>query len=97
MLRVADALDRTHFGVVKTLTISRSGGRVVLRVDAGLESAELELWATERRIDLLSRLLGCPIGLRAVATRRAPTRRGPRRELSRRAARSHAGTRTRDG
>jgi exopolyphosphatase/guanosine-5'-triphosphate,3'-diphosphate pyrophosphatase len=64
LLRVADALDRTHFGVVREVRATRQGGRLVLRVDPGRENAELELWAAERRVDLLSRLLGCPVRLR---------------------------------
>jgi exopolyphosphatase/guanosine-5'-triphosphate,3'-diphosphate pyrophosphatase len=75
LLRVADALDRTHFGVVKSVAIAKASGRVVLQVDAGAENAELELWAAERRIDLLSRLLGRPVVLRPIASRRPRARR----------------------
>jgi exopolyphosphatase/guanosine-5'-triphosphate,3'-diphosphate pyrophosphatase len=75
VLRIADALDRTHFGVVKSLSVERASGRVVLRVDAGAENAELELWAAERRIDLLSRLLDRPVVLREVASVRPKARR----------------------
>jgi exopolyphosphatase/guanosine-5'-triphosphate,3'-diphosphate pyrophosphatase len=70
LLRVADALDRTHFGVVKTVHVEKAAGRVVIEVDAGVENAELELWAAERRIDLLSRLLGRPVVLRTARTAR---------------------------
>lgn len=65
LLRVADALDRTHQGVISSLDVARSDGRLVIRVDAGAERAELELWAAERRTDLLGRLLDRPILLRA--------------------------------
>ena len=77
LLRIADALDRTHFGVVKSVRISKGSGRLVIDVDAGNENAELELWAAERRIDLLSRLLERPVVLRVVpkARRRAALRR----------------------
>lgn len=57
ILRVADALDRTHFGVVKDIGVSYSPGRVIIGVDSGNEKADLELWTCERRTDLLSRLL----------------------------------------
>lgn len=63
-LRVADALDRTHLGVVKSVDVARSDGRVVVRADTGGADAELELWSAERRVDLLSRLLDRPVTLR---------------------------------
>jgi exopolyphosphatase / guanosine-5'-triphosphate,3'-diphosphate pyrophosphatase len=78
LLRVADALDRTHFGVVKCIHVTKASGRVVLDVDAGGENAELELWAAERRIDFLSRLLDRPVVVRAVV----PPRRMARRRAS---------------
>ncbi len=70
LLRVADALDRTHFGVIRELQVSRGAGRVTITADSGNESAELELWAAERRVDLLSRLLDRPVVLRAATVRR---------------------------
>jgi exopolyphosphatase/guanosine-5'-triphosphate,3'-diphosphate pyrophosphatase len=75
LLRVADALDRTHFGVVKSIHVTKASGRLVLDVDAGAENAELELWAAERRVDLLSRLLDRPVVLRAAPPRRMARRR----------------------
>lgn len=57
LLRIGDALDRTHFGVVRALDVLEDGGRLVIQVDPVGEGAELELWAAERRIDLLRRLL----------------------------------------
>jgi exopolyphosphatase / guanosine-5'-triphosphate,3'-diphosphate pyrophosphatase len=57
ILRVADALDRTHFGVVKNIQVSYSPGRLIIGVDSNKEKADLELWTCERRTDLLSRLL----------------------------------------
>ncbi len=57
ILRVADALDRTHFGVVKNIQVSYSPGRLIIGVDTNREKADLELWTCERRTDLLSRLL----------------------------------------
>lgn len=57
ILRVADALDRSHFGVVKNVEVRYSPGRVIVGVDSRREKADLELWTCERRTDLLSRLL----------------------------------------
>ncbi len=57
ILRVADALDRTHFGVVKNIEVSYTPGRLIIGVDTNREKADLELWTCERRTDLLSRLV----------------------------------------
>ena len=74
-LRVADALDRTHLGVIKNVEVVRPRGQVLIRADPGGEDAELELWAAERRVDLLSRLLDRPVVLRLRRGRsRAPLR-----------------------
>ncbi len=64
ILRIADALDRTHFGVVNNIEVSYSPGRVIVGVDSGAEKADLELWTSERRTDLLSRLLDRQVVLR---------------------------------
>ena len=57
ILRVADALDRSHFSVVKNIEVRYSPGRLIIGVDSNNEKADLELWTCERRADLLSRLL----------------------------------------
>jgi exopolyphosphatase/guanosine-5'-triphosphate,3'-diphosphate pyrophosphatase len=75
LLRIADALDRTHFGVVKNVHIAKASGRVVIDVATGAENPELELWAAERRVDLLSRLLDRPVVLRISARSRRMARR----------------------
>jgi exopolyphosphatase/guanosine-5'-triphosphate,3'-diphosphate pyrophosphatase len=56
LLRVADALDRTHFGVVKHLDVRVTPKHVTIEIESGAEHAELETWAAERRIDFLARL-----------------------------------------
>lgn len=56
ILRVADALDRSHFGVVKTVSVNYSPGRLSIEVGSGGEKADLELWTCERRTDLLAKL-----------------------------------------
>jgi exopolyphosphatase/guanosine-5'-triphosphate,3'-diphosphate pyrophosphatase len=57
ILRVADALDRSHFGLVRGIDVRCSPERVVIEVAAHGEKADLELWTGERRTDLLSKLL----------------------------------------
>jgi len=64
LLRVADALDRTQFSVVRTVCTSHRAGRLLIEVDSGRDNAELELWAAQRRVDLLARLLDRPVLLR---------------------------------
>lgn len=63
LLRLADALDRTQFGVVKRITVSHQAGRLVVEVDPGGHNADLELWAAQRRVDSLARLLDRPVRL----------------------------------
>jgi exopolyphosphatase/guanosine-5'-triphosphate,3'-diphosphate pyrophosphatase len=57
ILRVSDALDRSHFGVVKTVDVAYSPGRIVIGICSGGEKTDLELWTCERRTDLLAKLL----------------------------------------
>jgi exopolyphosphatase/guanosine-5'-triphosphate,3'-diphosphate pyrophosphatase len=80
ILRLADALDRSHFSVVKDIRIRRSPDRFTITVDAAGGQADLELWTCERRSDLLSRLLSRQVTVRRRATR--PTVR-PGRALAR--------------
>ena len=68
ILRVADALDRSHFGVVKGINVTYTPGRLVVGVDSVQAQADLELWACETRKDLLSKLLDSRVIVRAQAT-----------------------------
>jgi len=82
LVRVADALDRTRFGVVRDLNVREHGGRLVIGVDPGKEDAELELWAAERRVDLLARLLDRPVVLRLEPSKAATQAPQPIRAAS---------------
>lgn len=65
LLRVADALDRSHDQPVQALAITDTGDAI--RLDATLrEGGDLERWAFAQRHDLLERTLGAPIQLRIV-------------------------------
>jgi exopolyphosphatase/guanosine-5'-triphosphate,3'-diphosphate pyrophosphatase len=64
ILRLADGLDRTHFRAVRGLAAELSDDRLLVRVDGAGGDVDLELWAGERRADLLSRLLGRPVVVR---------------------------------
>lgn len=57
LLRVAEALDRSHYQLVRGLRVLRRGEGVTLVVDAKRD-AQLELWAARRRAVHLARLLG---------------------------------------
>src|SRR5262245_5651397 len=82
LLRVADALDRTHFGVVRGVDAAVTSRRVRITVDAGGDNPELEMWAAERRLDLLARLLDRRVELRVAPTRATGTAR-PRMRVAR--------------
>ena len=58
----------------RVIATAATEDRLVVTVDPGEENADLELWAAERRVDLLARLLDRPVVFRAGsvrATRRA--------------------------
>ena len=66
MLRVAEALDRSHYQLVRAVRVTRRAGRIVLRLDAR-RGAGLELWAARRRVDLLEDLLDAGVGVEREA------------------------------
>ena len=57
ILRVADALDRSHLGLVKTVDVVYSPGCALIEVGPARQKADLELWTCETRTELLARLL----------------------------------------
>ena len=57
LLRLADALDRSHRGVVKTVAVSETARGLRLRCEVEGD-AGLEQWSAGRRADLLERALG---------------------------------------
>ena len=60
---------------LKGVRVAGTRGRLVILAEAGGRERELELWAAERRVDLLSRLLDRPIAFRASPARQVPVRR----------------------
>jgi exopolyphosphatase/guanosine-5'-triphosphate,3'-diphosphate pyrophosphatase len=60
ILRIAEALDRSQYQLVRGVSVSRMGGGITLRVQAK-ENARLEVWAARERVGLLARLLGKPV------------------------------------
>lgn len=57
ILRVADALDRSHFGVVKEIATRYSAGQLTIKAITRRDNGDLERWTCERRTDLLEKLL----------------------------------------
>lgn len=60
ILRLVAGLDRSHEGLVSNLGCVMTHGRLEVHVFAR-EPAELELWAANRRSDLLEEALGVPV------------------------------------
>ncbi len=68
LLRVADGLDRTHHGIVRTMHLGRSNGRLEISVDSAGRDAELELWAAQRKSELWEKCFGLPLYFHAKAS-----------------------------
>jgi exopolyphosphatase/guanosine-5'-triphosphate,3'-diphosphate pyrophosphatase len=66
LLRLADALDRTHRQVVSGLAAVDRPGLLRLRIEARGE-AEIELWGAQRRVGLLERALDVALRVEAAA------------------------------
>lgn len=66
LLRVADGLDRSHYGVVRSVAVGRRDRRVELRLTTAGDDAALEVAEARERIALLEELLGEVIELRVV-------------------------------
>lgn len=72
LLRVADALDRTHFSVVQTVNVAWGKSLVIQAIVAG--PAEMELWTAKKRADLLEEVFHRPVELNALSPARDPAR-----------------------
>ena len=57
ILRIADALDRTHARLVRAVRCSVAGSTIEMRIDADGDP-ELEIWAARRKGDLFEELTG---------------------------------------
>lgn len=57
LLRVAEALDRSHYQLIRSLRVVRSRGRTSILLN-GRRGAQLELWSARGRTEPLERLLG---------------------------------------
>jgi exopolyphosphatase/guanosine-5'-triphosphate,3'-diphosphate pyrophosphatase len=64
LLRLADALDRSHRQVIRSLSVSERSGILKVRCEAD-GNCDLELWGVGRRTDLIEKALGCPVRVEA--------------------------------
>jgi exopolyphosphatase/guanosine-5'-triphosphate,3'-diphosphate pyrophosphatase len=60
VVRVADALDRSHFGLIRNLKVQKNGSSLRIRVQAAGDPA-IELWAADQRKKLLERICGLTV------------------------------------
>ena len=58
ILRVADSLDRSHFGVVQDVIVRFDRDAVTFLLDTGENDAALEIWEAEQRSKPLRQVLG---------------------------------------
>jgi exopolyphosphatase/guanosine-5'-triphosphate,3'-diphosphate pyrophosphatase len=65
MLRIAEGFDRSHYQLVRGVTVRRRGERIILVADAKRQ-AQLEVWAGRRRATDLARLIGLSVGVAAA-------------------------------
>jgi exopolyphosphatase/guanosine-5'-triphosphate,3'-diphosphate pyrophosphatase len=72
LLRVADALDRSHYGVVRDLGVVRREGAIAVQLFTANEDAELEIWEARRRSGLLDEILECSTDFQVIAQKEDP-------------------------
>lgn len=66
ILRIADALDRSHFGVIDSVRVVNRPGNLTLRATARQDAA-MELWAARHRVALLEQVLGRAVTIELVS------------------------------
>jgi exopolyphosphatase / guanosine-5'-triphosphate,3'-diphosphate pyrophosphatase len=67
ILRIADGLDRSHYGVVRDLDVTRRAERLTIHLHTQNDDAQLEIWEARSRAGLLGRVLGCEVDFRVAA------------------------------
>jgi len=67
LLRVADGLDRSHYGVVRDVVTRVRDGRITLSLATDGEDAAMEMWEAARRADLLRDVLGLDVAFRVAS------------------------------
>jgi exopolyphosphatase/guanosine-5'-triphosphate,3'-diphosphate pyrophosphatase len=67
ILRVADGLDRSHYGVVREVKARKRGNRLRLSISTCGDDAELEIWEAGRRANLLAEILDLGIDIQVTS------------------------------
>ena len=67
LLRVADGLDRSHYGVVRDVVARVRDGRVTLSLATDGADAAIEMWEAGRRADLLRDVMGMEVAFRVAS------------------------------
>ena len=80
MLRLAEALDRSHSQTVTGITLEDRADEMLLQVSTDGD-AELEAWAASRHAGPFEQVLGKPLRIETMPPAR-PAQRGRRRKLS---------------
>lgn len=70
ILRIADALDRSHQSLVRHVRLVRQNGKVEIELDASGGKPILELWAAQRRADLWQRCFDVELSIRVRKPKR---------------------------
>jgi len=74
ILRIVDALDRSHRQVIRAVHVSERGG--VLRLRCETEgNCDLELWGAPRRTQLLEEALSRPVRVETLERESQPASR----------------------
>lgn len=69
LLRIGDALDRSHYGVVRDVGVIHRGDTLALQLFTAGDDAELEIWEARRRAALLEEILGVSTDFQVMAQR----------------------------
>jgi len=69
LLRLAEGLDRSHYGAVVDVKVRGRGRRIVVELLTSGTEASLEVWEAKRRTELLGKLLGAEVALRVQKKR----------------------------
>ncbi len=68
ILRVADALDRSHLSKVEVVSVKPKRSTVAIEI-AAKQDVSLELWTVERKADLFRDVFGCDVRIKVNETR----------------------------
>jgi exopolyphosphatase/guanosine-5'-triphosphate,3'-diphosphate pyrophosphatase len=67
LLRIADALDRSHYGAVRGAKAVLEDGHLTLELETAGQDAALEIWEAQQRVGLLEQLLGVDVQFRVTS------------------------------